>query len=180
MIARPLPDGEEDLLLRPLEREDLGAVVAIERRAYVCGWTEGIFRDCLRAGYTCDGLWRRHTLVGYGVLLVGVEEAHLLNICVDPPYQGRGYGRLLLDHFVERGRLAPTVRHMILEVRVSNLRARSLYARAGFRPIGLRRGYYPGEHDAAREDALVLIRDFAPGAGGMPPSSGAPSRGREV
>jgi ribosomal-protein-alanine N-acetyltransferase len=160
VIAR-LPDGDrEDLRLCPLEREDLPAVAAIERRAYVCGWTEGIFRDCLRAGYVCEGLWRGRTLVGYGVLLLGMEEAHLLNICVDPPYQGVGYGRLLLEHFVERSRRAGTVRHMILEVRVSNVRARALYLSSGFRPIGVRRGYYPGEHDAAREDALVLLLEF--------------------
>ncbi len=179
MIARLAADDEEDLLLRPLEREDLPAVVAIERRAYVCGWTEGIFRDCLRAGYVCEGLWRRLTLVGYGVLLLGVEEAHLLNICVDPPYQGAGYGRLLLEHFVERSRTRGTVRHMILEVRVSNVRARGLYLSSGFRPIGVRRGYYPGEHDEAREDALVLVRDFL--VESVPPlSTGEPSKERKV
>jgi ribosomal-protein-alanine N-acetyltransferase len=43
---------------------------------------------------------------------------------------------------------------MFLEVRPSNSAARALYARAGFREIGLRRGYYPARE--GREDALVL------------------------
>ncbi len=179
MIARPMSEGDHDLFLRPLEREDLPAVVAIERRAYVYGWTEGIFRDCLRAGYVCEGLWSGRTLIGYGVLLVGSEEAHLLNICIDPPHQGAGYGRLLLDHFMERSRRGGTRRHLILEVRVSNVRARSLYLSAGFRPIGVRRGYYPAEHDDAREDALVLIRDLQDDPE-RPPSSAESSRERGV
>jgi ribosomal-protein-alanine N-acetyltransferase len=45
-------------------------------------------------------------------------------------------------------------RHVFLEVRPSNLGAKSLYLRYGFRQIAVRRGYYPA-HDG-REDALVL------------------------
>ncbi len=179
MIARPETTRDEDLLLRPLEREDLPAVVAIERRAYASGWTEGIFRDCLRAGYVCEGLWQRRILVGYGILFLGAEEAHLLNLCVDPPHQGAGYGRLLLEHFVERSRRTGTARYMILEVRVSNLRARSLYLSVGFRLIGVRRGYYPGEHDDTREDALVLVLELRPEPF-RPPSKAEPSRGRDA
>ena len=41
-----------------------------------------------------------------------------------------------------------------LEVRPSNQTARNLYARVGFKQVGMRKAYYPGP--GVREDALVL------------------------
>jgi [ribosomal protein S18]-alanine N-acetyltransferase len=46
------------------------------------------------------------------------------------------------------------VKKLFLEVRVSNAAARALYAKSGFREIGVRRGYYPAH--TGREDAVVL------------------------
>ena len=43
---------------------------------------------------------------------------------------------------------------MFLEVRPSNVAGRALYADAGFREIGIRRGYYPAAQ--GREDAVVM------------------------
>jgi ribosomal-protein-alanine N-acetyltransferase len=45
---------------------------------------------------------------------------------------------------------------LFLEVRPSNLSARALYARRGFRQVGVRKGYYPARK--GREDALLLSR----------------------
>ena len=41
------------VVVRPMRDADLGAVARIERDAYQFPWSEGIFRDCLRAGYCC-------------------------------------------------------------------------------------------------------------------------------
>ena len=45
-----------------------------------------------------------------------------------------------------------------LEVRVSNKGAIDLYERLGFKPRGIRRGYYTDN----REDALIMWRDPQP------------------
>lgn len=134
---------------------DLATVMMIERRAYEFSWTEGIFRDCIRAGYYCVLLTRGRDVFGYGVMTVAAQEAHLLNLCVDPDRQGRGHGRLLLQHLLTRARALGAWR-MLLEVRASNLIAQALYERSGFVEIGIRRGYYP-DH-LGREDAIVLTR----------------------
>jgi len=141
------------LQLRPMLEEDLDRVMELELLAYPFPWTHGIFRDCLRAGYCCWLYLHDERLVGYGVMSVAVGEAHLLNLCIHPEWQGHGLGRRLLARLLEiaRRRQADTT---FLEVRVSNEPARRLYDRAGFNEIGRRRGYYPTEQ--GREDAIVL------------------------
>ena len=99
----------ESPLYRPMREEDLDAVMEIERRAYQFHWTEGIFRDCLRVGYGCWVVELGGNIGGYGIMSLVVGEAHLLNICISPEWQQQGYGRLLLEHFIE---LAPRARRL--------------------------------------------------------------------
>lgn len=143
--------------LRPMQECDLVRVIDVELRAYEFPWTLGIFGDCLRAGYCCWSLLLGEQLIGYGIMVVILDEAHILNICVDPAYQRRGYAQRILDQLMQLA-----LRHhasiVFLEVRPTNLAARYLYTRNGFSQIALRRGYYPARE--GREDALVLSKNF--------------------
>jgi ribosomal-protein-alanine N-acetyltransferase len=149
-----VPDSDAAPRLAPMLLTDLDAVTALEQAVYPFPWTRGNFVDSLATGH-----WMRvlrasdGTLAGYAVALSGVDEMHLLNLTVAPARQGRGLGRTLLDALVAECRRA---RHaaLWLEVRESNLRARSVYRRYGFGEIGLRRGYYPAV--GRREDAVVM------------------------
>jgi ribosomal-protein-alanine N-acetyltransferase len=143
--------------LRPMEETDIGAVLAVERAGYPHPWTEGNFRDCLRAGYCCWVLEQDGAIIGHGVLSVAVGEAHVLNVCVHPDRQGRGLGRRILERLLRLAREheADTA---FLEVRATNTVAQRLYESAGFNEIGLRRGYYPAHK--GREDAVVYARDL--------------------
>jgi len=140
-------------LCRPMHEGDVRVVMDIERRAYQFHWTEGIFRDCLRVGYCCWVMELAGVVVGYGIMSLVVGEAHLLNICVNPDLQRQGYGRLLLEHFMELAR-ERGASQMFLEVRLSNVAALTLYQNSGFNEVGMRKNYYPGEK--GREDALIL------------------------
>jgi [ribosomal protein S18]-alanine N-acetyltransferase len=140
---------------RPMRPADLDRVVAIEANLYTHPWTRGNFADSLHAGYGCWTLERAGVVIGYGVLMPGVDEAHLLNLSVAAEAQRRGYGRLLLAHFMDLAREAGA-RSIYLEVRPTNLNARDLYRRDGFREVGIRRGYYPAH--SGREDAIVMER----------------------
>ena len=143
--------------IAPMTERDLEAVLAIERKIYPYPWTEGNFRDSLRAHYHCWAYRHGEELIGYAVLVLGAGEAHLLNLSVAGDAQGRGHGRALLGHVVgvakERG-----AQVIFLEVRPSNEAGRRLYAGYGFSQVGVRRGYYPGE--GRREDALVFVLDL--------------------
>ena len=146
----------------PMTKRDVPLVGTIERRNYEFPWSDGIFRDCLKAGYTCDLVRLHDETIGYGILQVAAGEAHVLNLCVDSAGQGRGVARLLLEHLMDTSvRLgADTV---FLEVRPSNPKAQALYASAGFNEVGRRRDYYDAR--GGREDAIVMARSL--GGDGM-------------
>ncbi|MBH1433639.1 ribosomal protein S18-alanine N-acetyltransferase [Stenotrophomonas maltophilia] len=153
--------------LRALRESDLNAVMAIEVRGYPFPWTRGIFVDCLRAGYPGLAMERDGQLIGYGVLSIAADEAHVLNICIDPLAQSRGLGRQLLRALVQlaSGRGAQRV---FLEVRPSNTPALALYHSEGFNEIGRRPRYYPAAQ--GREDALVMAIELVDGdLQAMPP-----------
>jgi ribosomal-protein-alanine N-acetyltransferase len=146
-----------EVSIRPMMELDLPEVAAVEQHSYAFPWSENIFRDCLRVGYTCRALDLAGRIIGYGVMSVGAGEAHILNVCVRDEYRNLGFGRRLLEHLLERA-TAAGVAEAFLEVRPSNLAAIRLYQRLGFEQIGIRRGYYQAPD--GREDAIVLKRDL--------------------
>jgi ribosomal-protein-alanine N-acetyltransferase len=151
LSAEPRPRAP---LVRPMKAADITEVALLERLAYEYPWTEGIFRDCLKAGYHCSVLEGENGAVqGYSIMSIAVGEAHLLNLCVHPERQGCGLGRDLLVRVMKRARELGA-RHMYLEVRPSNAAALARYRRAGFYQIGERRRYYKSHE--GREDAIVL------------------------
>lgn len=143
--------------MRPLRNEEIAEVAALEARAYEFPWTEGIFRDCVRAGYNCWVLASAETIVGYGVLSVAAGEAHILNVCISPDAQGQGYGRRLMRRLMDLARWHSAER-VFLEVRPSNPRAIQLYHSLGFNEIGRRPNYYPAAR--GREDAIVMALEL--------------------
>lgn len=147
----------EQLEYQPMAGEHLDAVAALEQTLYEYPWNRANFADSLAAGYSTWVCALGRALVGYAVMMVVLDEAHLLNISIDPDWQRRGYGRRFLDHLNLVARHAGA-RSMFLEVRPSNAAGRALYECGEFRLIGVRRGYYPAAH--GREDALVLKRDL--------------------
>ena len=138
---------------RRMTAADLDAIVAIENAIYPHPWTRGNFADSLAAGYHCWVVERGGEMAGYTVASSAAGEAHLLNLSVTAPWQGRGLGREILRFVVKLAR-DYGARRILLEVRPSNLAAIALYASSGFAEIGRRRGYYPAGD--AREDAIVL------------------------
>ena len=129
--------------MRPMRPADVQSVLAIEQDIYAHPWTLGNFRDSLQAGYSCWVMECEGHLVGYGVLMVGVQEAHLLNLSVAREWQRRGFGRRLLHHFIDLAR-GYEAQRMFLEVRPSNLAARALYADTGFRQLACPARVLPG------------------------------------
>lgn len=146
--------------LRPMRDGDLDAVMAIEQRAYPFPWTRGIFRDCLKAGYPAWVMVEHGLVIGYGLISIAADEAHILNVCVTPERQGRGLGRYLLRALVKQAGDLRAGR-VFLEVRPSNLGAIRLYHSEGFNEIGRRPRYYPARD--GREDALVMAIELVAG-----------------
>ena len=142
--------------------EDLPNVIEIEQRSYRFPWTIGIFRDCIKVGYHCRVLRLNDQMIGYGVMQVAVDEAHILNLCIDEPHNKRGFARELLNQLLEVAVRRGAVK-AYLEARPSVPHAIRLYERAGFEKVGVRKGYY--ESVDGREDAVVMIKNLESSSG---------------
>ncbi len=142
-----------DVRFRPLQMADLDKVMAIEPTIYPYPWTRGNFSDSLKAGYSCWACEHEGDLIGYAVLMMVLDEAHLLNISIASEFQGYGLGQQLLEHVISIARKHKG-QMMFLEVRPSNKPALKLYEKNGFNEFSVRKGYYPAEK--GREDAILM------------------------
>jgi ribosomal-protein-alanine N-acetyltransferase len=149
MVARP----PLKVVIEPMGLDDLPAVHAIERASFSSPWPPHAYQTELETNRMAHYLVARigEQLVAYGGMWLMVDEAHITTFAVHPAWRRQRLGeRLLLaflDLAVDRGGHEAT-----LEVRLSNIAARRLYEKYGFRPVGLRPRYYSDDN----EDALIM------------------------
>ena len=93
-------------------------------------------------------------ILGYVSVWTMGSDAHIVGIAVREEHRGWGIGELLLIGAVETG-LRQGLETVTLEVRVSNAVAQALYAKYGFREVGVRKRYYRDNN----EDALIMTTD---------------------
>ncbi len=136
------PAAHHPVRAEPARPGDLGAVEALAR-ALVPGAGVPRLRDAWVARAA-------DAVVGYLDVRRISDEAHVLAVGVDPAHRRRGVATRLLSAALA------DVQIVHLEVRVSNLPARRLYAVLGFEEVGVRSGYY-----ADGEDAVLLTRRAA-------------------
>ncbi|MFI5322326.1 MAG: ribosomal protein S18-alanine N-acetyltransferase [Thermodesulfobacteriota bacterium] len=133
--------------------EDLDGIVAIENVSFPTPWPRRVFEREIKSQKSYNRVMRfSGMVVGYIVTWTIYDEVHILNIAVHPNFRNMGIGeRLLRDcisHSADIG-----LRYAILEVRISNTRAISLYEKLGFKTIHTRRKYYSD----TGEDAYVMM-----------------------
>ena len=151
--GRRVKVGERELLLREAGYEDLDALFLLESRAHHAGWSREAFEEELerresRIWVLCEGDRMAALLVIWRVL----DEIEIMDVAVDPAFQGLGLGRFLLETLIA---LAPVqgIKKIALEVRVTNYVARKLYEKVGFKKVGRRPDYYEDNG----EDAFVMV-----------------------
>jgi ribosomal-protein-alanine N-acetyltransferase len=134
---------------------DIDAVQSIEQQVHAHPWTRGNFSDALASGYVCKVAELDGEILGYAVLMQGVDDAELLDIGIAAQHQRMGWGRKVLEAMLDFARAMGRQR-MVLEVRASNVAARNLYRGMGFVENGLRKNYYSAQN--GREDAILMGR----------------------
>lgn len=149
-VLNTLNESLQIVLLTPT---DVSQMARIEASAHSHPMSENNLADCFGHLYRVIGLMQRDELLGFAIVQQIVDEATLLDICLPPEQQGRGYGHLLLTAVVDCAKAAKAV-VLMLEVRESNLAARALYQKRGFVETGRRKGYYPLEE--GKEDAILM------------------------
>jgi len=103
------------LSLRPMTADDMEVILGLERTIFPTPWTEGILRDELAADRrTYLVAEEGGAIVGYGGVMIVLEDAHITNLAVDPAARGRGVAtRLFLD--LAEGALDDGAEHLTLE-----------------------------------------------------------------
>lgn len=143
--------------MRPMRVVDLSAVMETDRRSLPRPWSETVWREELGSPF---GLYlvleEGGEVSGHIGLKLISDEAHVMTIAVRPEKRRRGHARGLMEAALADPASAGA-RRVYLEVRPSNLAARTLYESLGFRTTAVRRGYY------GDEDALLMTLDLRRG-----------------
>jgi [ribosomal protein S18]-alanine N-acetyltransferase len=152
VVARP----PVRIRIEAMSLADLPEVQAIEEASFTTPWPPHAYRSELEANRLATYLVARAegAVVAYAGIWMMVDEAHITTFAVDPRWRRQRIGErlllALLDIATERH-----AREATLEVRLSNLAARRLYEKYGFRPVGLRPRYYSDDN----EDALIMTTE---------------------
>jgi [ribosomal protein S18]-alanine N-acetyltransferase len=152
MVARP----PVKVLIEPMRLEDLEAVHRIELASFSSPWPPNAYQSELSQNRLASYLVARvdGEIVAYGGMWLMVDEAHITTFAVHPAWRRQRIGERLLLAFLDLA-IARHAREATLEVRLSNIAARRLYEKYGFRPVGLRPRYYSDNG----EDALIMTTE---------------------
>jgi len=152
VVARP----PVSIRVERMTLDDLPAVHRIERSSFSVPWPDDAYRNELITNRLATYVVARagDDIVGFGGLWVMVDEAHITTFAVDPRWRRRGVGEWMLLGLLDRA-IERRAREATLEVRLSNMPARRLYEKYGFRPVGIRPRYYSDNG----EDALIMTTD---------------------
>lgn len=144
-----------DLIIRRAEEKDVLAIEQIEKQCFSVPWSyESLHKDIVEnnlAFYVAaeiDG-----QVCGYVGVWKIFDEGHITNVAVAPEYRRMHIGRAMLESLIEVTAEAGIERYT-LEVRAGNEPAIKLYEGLGFKPEGIRPGYYEDNG----EDALIMWR----------------------
>lgn len=139
------------------EGEQITAIRGIAEMEQICfsePWSEASVAAQLESGNSVFArAYDGGRLIGYALGAAAFDEAELYRLAVLPGERRRGFGEGLLNDFLQECRRRGAVR-VFLEVRTKNTPALSLYRKAGFAQIAVRKGYY------GDDDAVIMEREF--------------------
>ena len=152
MVARP----PVAIRVERMTLDDIADVHRIERLSFAVPWPDDAYRNELATNRLATYVVARagDEVIGFAGLWVMVDEGHVTTFAVDPRWRRRGVGERLLLALLDLAE-DRRAREATLEVRLSNMPARRLYEKYGFRPVGIRPRYYSDNG----EDALIMTTE---------------------
>jgi ribosomal-protein-alanine N-acetyltransferase len=156
MVARP----DVAITVDWMTVDDLPAVHVIEHESFSTPWPSHAYRQELETNRLAHYIVARvkDEIVGFAGMWLLVDEAHITTFATRRTWRRQGVGErlllALLDLSAARGATEAT-----LEVRPTNIGARRLYEKYGFKVVGVRTRYYSDNN----EDALIMTTDSLDG-----------------
>lgn len=117
-------------------------------------WTAATLERELDLSWSRVDVVETSAVVGVMVYWITADEVQLMYVAVDLRHRRCGVGSALMERLVGQA-VAAGATQILLELRASNIAARSLYERFGFGEIGTRPGYYCN----GQEDAVLMSRE---------------------
>jgi len=143
-----------------MEEKDLPSVIEIENISYPNPWQLSSFKGEIENKPISNPyvivFKPLEKIIGYIIYWHIRNEVQISNIAISPDYRQMGVGEGVLRRILLKMR-RKGVEFVFLEVRPSNLAARSLYEKMGFTMLGLRRGYYRNPS----EDAIIMGKSLS-------------------
>ena len=138
-----------------MKETDLPIVLELEEQLFTSTWKmDDFLYEMNENPFSQMYVWEEDSeIVGYMGIWIIFEQAQLTNLAVNKKYQGKGYGRKLLEMAISLCQDAGC-EIMTLEVRQSNVVAKSLYQSCGFEKVSVKKDYYQDNH----EDADVMMK----------------------
>ncbi|HET6419075.1 MAG TPA: ribosomal protein S18-alanine N-acetyltransferase [Geobacteraceae bacterium] len=132
-----------------MTEDDLDEVLVIENASFPSPWSRTLFVSELNSPHSFPmvAVDSGEAVVGFICPMLVVDEGHILDVAVAPVFREMGVGRLLVEKVLDECRMQGA-EFVSLEVRVSNLKAISLYRQLGFIITGRRKRYYENGEDA--------------------------------
>ena len=143
-----------------MANEDMSVIAAqlasLESQCFKEPWSEQTLLDSLRSGNYVFSFIRQDgsdVPAGYACGLIMPDQCEVQRVCVLPEYRRHGFGERLMNE-LRTAFEASGACSVFLEVRSSNIPARSLYEKLGYRSIGIRKHYY------ADDDAVIYVLEL--------------------
>jgi len=140
--------------IRSARLNDVPAILALEQQASIAAhWASDQYNKLVCSGVVLVAE-EAGTLCGFVCAQAVAGEWEIENVVVDARFLRRGIASELVRALIQHAKIqaAPAI---LLEVRESNLSARGLYEKNGFREVGRRRAYY---RDPVEDAILYALR----------------------
>ncbi|MBR0454945.1 MAG: ribosomal protein S18-alanine N-acetyltransferase [Clostridia bacterium] len=143
------------ITIEKMSREHLSEVASIEEMSFSLPWSLESLELMLTEQASALVALEDGRVLGYVGMMCVLDEGQIINVAVHPDARRRGVGRTLMEaaqtYAKERG-----IVFLSLEVRESNIAARSLYSSLGWEEQGIRKGFY--SHPV--ENACVMTKSI--------------------
>lgn len=140
------------MLVRKAKKEELVQIAALEAQNFSDAWSLRVLEETyeqkeasILAALTDSGI------AGYCIEYTVLDETEIARIATDEAHRRMGIGSALIQYLMEKARKTKCTR-ILLDVRKSNLSARTFYEKQGFGEDGVRKNYY----DTPKEDAVLM------------------------
>ncbi len=142
------------MMLRPLQKDDIPFLV-FARNTFSDAWDEKMLSSAFNAGNFYGFVAQTDGApIGFITYSVNIDTADLQDLFVAEDCREKGVGSALIAEFISDA-ISRGVKKLFLEVRESNAPAISLYEKAGFTFLSIRKRYY-----SDGENARVYVKEL--------------------